>query len=349
MKKTLSVAVLSLLMSLPVICHAELLEKHFIVEVGLGHRLGGHSETTSLIEFISWELIYATPLLMAYKLVLTSDTLPGAKSYSYIPFEALAVVGLLLKNYWNPDSPTFNPTGQLEAISTKGDDPFVINTMTLPGNSQQPSQPQKESSPQQASAATARISGSISPLSSGSGSDGNGESPEQNLHTYGLNCHAGSCHGVCKLSTSSDRFHSSDDSEPEDNSAQPPQLQAFAVSCSTAQPARSTVTISTTHATGTNSALVTCESCNKVFTKEGRKLWDHVRKAHTVLSSPPSKRPRISSKKFIKVNETDSEDDSFEADRNGLVNSDLEILRCEERFEEDDDEDDTHLILEFSP
>ncbi|WP_422139183.1 hypothetical protein [Endozoicomonas sp. ALC020] len=250
MKKTLSSSLLLLLMSVTVICQAESLKRHFIVEFqqnegvpkgsfsikrdinslscnpsyladinydaesifapdGKLGSVGGYGATKSLVESISWELIYATHLLVAYKLVLTtSDNPMSKKANSWIPVEAFAAVGLLLKSYWNPDSLLFNPMDHREATSmmTQGDDPFVITTMMHPGNGQQQSQPQNEqtsSSGQQASGTTTGtgISGSItSSLTSGSG-DG-GESPEQPQHTYGLSCYAGSCHGVCQLRSS---------------------------------------------------------------------------------------------------------------------------------------------------
>ncbi|WOG28497.1 hypothetical protein [Endozoicomonas sp. 8E] len=250
MKKTLSSSLLLLLMSVTVICQAESLKRHFIVEFQQNEgvpkgsfsikrdinslscnpscladinydaesifppddkqpSVGIYGATKSLIESISWELIYATHLLVAYKLVLTtSDNPMSTKANSWIPVEAFAAVGLLLKSYWSPELLLFNPMDHREATSmmTEGGDPFVITTMMLPGNGQQQSQPnnkQAKSSGQQASGATnTRISGSITgSLTSGSG--GSGESPEQQ-HTFDLNCHVDSCHGVCILRSSSD-------------------------------------------------------------------------------------------------------------------------------------------------
>ncbi|WP_448218844.1 hypothetical protein [Endozoicomonas sp. 2B-B] len=250
MKKTLSSSLLLLLMSVAVVCHAEPLKRHFIVEFEQGESVpkgsfsikcdinslscnpshfadinddaesilppgdksgsvGGFGATKSLVESISWELIFATHLLVAYKLVLTtSDNPVSTKADSWIPVEAFAAVGLLLKSYWNPDSLLFNPMDHREATSvmTQGDDPFVISTMMLSGNGQQKSQPQNEqtsSSGQQASGTTTStgVSGSITGLLTSGSGDG-GESPEQPQHTYGLSCYAGSCHGVCQLRSS---------------------------------------------------------------------------------------------------------------------------------------------------
>ncbi|WP_252179744.1 hypothetical protein [Endozoicomonas sp. 4G] len=176
MKKTLSAACLLLLMSLTVVCHADSLERHFIVEFeqvggvprgsfsikpepntlssnpsspadtnndagsmfpvgGKLHRLGDYDETTYPVQAISWELIYATQLLMGYKLVMiVSDTLLGAKSYSSVPLEAFTAVDLLLESYWNPDSSLFNPMGQMGVASalTKEDQPVLITSKTRP-------------------------------------------------------------------------------------------------------------------------------------------------------------------------------------------------------------------------
>ncbi|WOG28498.1 hypothetical protein [Endozoicomonas sp. 8E] len=260
MKKTLSSSLLSLLISVTIVCHAESLKRHFIVgfeqDEGVSKRsfsikrdinslscnpsyladinddaesifppgdkpdsVGGYGATKSLVESISWELIFATHLLVAYKLVHTSSDSPmSTKANSWVPVEAFAAVGLLLKSYWNPDSLLSNPMDHREATSvmTQGNDPFVIITMMLPGNGQQQNQPQNEqtgSSGQQASGTTTStgISGAITGLLTSGSGDG-GESPEQPQHTYGLSCYVGSCHGVCQLRSSPRRMANNEQS-----------------------------------------------------------------------------------------------------------------------------------------
>ncbi|WP_448216361.1 hypothetical protein [Endozoicomonas sp. 2B-B] len=234
MKKPLSLALLLLMLSLSVICQARSLKGSFVVEFeqsgvypgesfsiesgehGLSDKpsygvdadsgsnlptdneafsLGGYGVKTSFIESISWQLIYATNLLVAYELVLTTNGTPDSKPYSRLTAEALAAVGALLKSCWNADSPFYKSLGQLEA--TQGD-PFAVTTMMLPGHSQQQKAPSAEasSSSQQASG-TATPQAFSSFWSSGSG--GGNEGPGQPQHTLGLNCFVDSCAGVCKL------------------------------------------------------------------------------------------------------------------------------------------------------
>ncbi|WP_448218834.1 hypothetical protein [Endozoicomonas sp. 2B-B] len=240
--KQLSVAALLLmLLSLSVICQAELLATRFIVEhtqtsrsFSLKHvlnslsgtpsdvadtngfaesiflpddkppRFVGYGAKTTFIESISWQLFYATNLLVAYELILTTnDATPGGKPYSWIPVEAFLAVGWLLKSYWNFDSLLFNPMKQQVASQN---DPFAITIMMLPGRGQQQNGQQQSrsssSSGQQVSGSTTHATGFFNPSSSDSGGGSGGS--EQQRHTLGLNCYVDSCHGVCKLSQSSD-------------------------------------------------------------------------------------------------------------------------------------------------
>ncbi|WOG28482.1 hypothetical protein [Endozoicomonas sp. 8E] len=168
-------------------------------------RLGGYDVKTSLVESVLWQLVHATNLPVVYELVLTTHdgTLSG-KPYSWLPVEAFVAVGWLMKNYWNPDSPLFNPMDQVE---TSHYDPFVITTMMLPGRDQPSSQPSSQQSSQQptqrASGTLTRLTDSFANLLS-SGFGGDDQGPDQQQHTLGLNCYVDSCHGVCKLLQSSD-------------------------------------------------------------------------------------------------------------------------------------------------
>ncbi len=196
-----------MLMSVSVICSAEPLKRYFIAEFeqdggvpkgSFSIERNGNVETTSFIESISWELIYATHLLVVKKLLLTTSDNPlSARLYSWIPLTALVAVGMLLKSYGNPDSSLFNLVDQPEASQ---DQPFAIITMVLPGQGQTESGQQSQtsaSSGQQASGTINRLIGSFARLLS-CHRDGNGD-PEQHQHTYGLDCYIDSCNGVCRF------------------------------------------------------------------------------------------------------------------------------------------------------
>ncbi|WOG25631.1 hypothetical protein [Endozoicomonas sp. 8E] len=131
MKKTLPAVLLLLLPSLSVICQAEQLTRHFIVE------LAQHQDTAGL----------ATTL------------------------------------------------------TTQEDHPFAINIMGLPGQAEGKNDPANQpsaSSGLQASATATQLKASFnSSLNSGSG-EGN-QDPEQQQHTYGLNCYVDFCNGFCQL------------------------------------------------------------------------------------------------------------------------------------------------------
>ncbi|WP_422472848.1 C2H2-type zinc finger protein [Endozoicomonas sp. ALB032] len=250
MLKKILPAVLLLLLPMSVVCGAEELVRHFVVELaedqdtdrffsikpnlnslsgsssgiddtnGLTDSglladftpggLNGYGLADTFTESISWQLFYATQLLVACGLALTNHEAPlGSKPDSWLPEEALITVGWLLKSFWDPDSLLFKPTDQPEAISisTQRDHPFEITTMVLPGQCEQKNDPANQpsaSSSQQASGTTNQPGASfISPLDFGSG-DGNGDPEQQRQHTYGLDCYAGSCHGVCQLRPPSD-------------------------------------------------------------------------------------------------------------------------------------------------
>ncbi|WOG28484.1 hypothetical protein [Endozoicomonas sp. 8E] len=206
MKNTLSTALLLLLILFSVICQAAKLKRSFVVELEQGgdssirsfaikpeqlilsgnpsyiadthacrgpasplgdkpHRIGGYGVETFLIGSASWQLIYAASLLVAYRLVLsTNDAALSGKPYSWLPEEALIAVGWLLKSYWNPHSSLFDPMDQMKASQ---DDPFVITTMMLPGQSQKQNGQQQSqasaSSGQQASGSTTHVTGSHPP------------------------------------------------------------------------------------------------------------------------------------------------------------------------------------------
>ncbi|WOG26908.1 hypothetical protein [Endozoicomonas sp. 8E] len=159
---------------------------------------GGYGLKTGIIESISWNLLYASHLLVAYELTLTTkDTYLNSNIYSWLPF---IVIGPLLNSYWNPDSPMFNTIGQQELSQ---DYPFVINTMThSPGDNPQQGQP-STSSDQQAPQATNKRIGYFTPLLYSNSGNGN-EDPEKDSHTLGLICFVHPCRGICRFRPSSD-------------------------------------------------------------------------------------------------------------------------------------------------
>ncbi|WOG27038.1 hypothetical protein [Endozoicomonas sp. 8E] len=169
------------------------------------HRPFGCELKTTIIESISWQWLYTTNLLVAYELILiTRDTPRYSKPYSWLPLEALIAVGLLLKNYWHPDSPLFNLV-ELQAafMLTPGNRPSAtISTMF--GSEHNPTQyqppgPNGQKAPQATTSANGYFTHSIY-FDSGNGN----ESPEQRSHTLDLTCFVHPCHGVCRLRTSFD-------------------------------------------------------------------------------------------------------------------------------------------------
>ncbi|WP_422132408.1 hypothetical protein [Endozoicomonas sp. ALD040] len=164
-------------------------------------RFFSYEVKTTFIESISWQLLYATNLLVTFELIMTSKTHPpGSTSYSCSPVEGIVTVGWLLKNYWNPDSSFFKPIKQSGVRLARGNEPIAITTMMHGSgyNQQQPQQQSQlsESSGQQAPQAISQQTGSFtSPLYSGFG-DGFGD-PQQQAHTLGLDCFVHPCYGIC--------------------------------------------------------------------------------------------------------------------------------------------------------
>ncbi|WOG26963.1 hypothetical protein [Endozoicomonas sp. 8E] len=170
------------------------------------YRTGGYRVKTTITEPVSWQWLYATRLLVAYELILTTKEAPlCATSYSRLPIEAVFAVVWLLTNYWNLNSLLFNPIEQqVASMLTQGNQPFVsITTMFGSGGTQQ-IQP-SESSGQQVPEATTHPTDLLTGRPySGSGSGDGNKDPQQHSHTLGLNCFFYPCNGVCQFRTSSD-------------------------------------------------------------------------------------------------------------------------------------------------
>lgn len=167
-------------------------------------KLGGYGLKMTFIESISWQLHWAVYMLFTYGLFwIIKDAAQDGGPYWWIFAEGIVAVGWLLeKNYWNTVSPN-----SMDKPEASQNDSFAITTMMLSGQGQKQNDKPNQSSAssgQQASGATTHLTGSITgPLSSGSG--GGNEGPEQHdRHTLDINCYIDFCHGVCKLRPSSD-------------------------------------------------------------------------------------------------------------------------------------------------
>ncbi|WOG26147.1 hypothetical protein [Endozoicomonas sp. 8E] len=164
-------------------------------------RPDGDGAKTPLIESISWPLLFATHMLVDYKLTLTIKKAPLRSPFSRLSPEVIALVGWLLKSYWNPDSPLFNAIEQ-QAPSHNHPHPS-ITVMFGSGHDQHQYQP-SESSDQQAPQTNTRTAGSfIAPQNTDY--RGGNQGPHQYSHTFGLNCFIHPCHGACQFRPLFDR------------------------------------------------------------------------------------------------------------------------------------------------
>ncbi|WP_422411210.1 MULTISPECIES: C2H2-type zinc finger protein [unclassified Endozoicomonas] len=165
------------------------------------HRHAG----STIIESISWRWFYATNLLMAFELILTTqDALVSCAPYSSLPLEAIIAVSWLLKSFWHPDSPLFKSIEQQAALMlTEGDHRFAtITTMFGSGHNPPPYQA-SESSGQPTPATSNQATDFFTSIFYSGSADGNGGS-QQHQHTLGLNCFVYPCNGVCQFRPPSD-------------------------------------------------------------------------------------------------------------------------------------------------
>ncbi|WP_422472303.1 hypothetical protein [Endozoicomonas sp. ALB032] len=170
------------------------------------HKLSSYELKMNLIESISWQLLYATQLLVAYELILTTNHAPVCcKRYSWLPVKVVVAAGWLVKSYWNSESSLFNPIEQHEATSmlTQGDLPFVTVTAAFgSGHNQQQYSPSASSGQQSPGTVTCPASSFTSFLYSEF--DDGDRDPQQHQHTFGLNCFVHPCQGFCRLRSLSD-------------------------------------------------------------------------------------------------------------------------------------------------
>ncbi|WP_257280679.1 MULTISPECIES: hypothetical protein [unclassified Endozoicomonas] len=168
------------------------------------HRSSRYGIKKTPIKSISWQWLYATHLLVGHELILTSKDAPlCCAPYSWLPVEVVVIFGWLFKNYWNPESPLFNPIEQQGAttILTRRDYPFATITLMYGSGGNPPQDPPSEPSGQQVREATIYPRGFFIRLMYSDLGDGKG-GPQEFSHTLGLNCFAYPCHGVCQFQPS---------------------------------------------------------------------------------------------------------------------------------------------------
>ncbi|WP_422474065.1 hypothetical protein [Endozoicomonas sp. ALB032] len=165
------------------------------------HSLYGYVIEKTIIESISWQWLYASNLLIAYELFVTTKVAPmSAALYLWLSLEVSVAVAWLLKNYWRRDIRLFSPIEQQAAsiMLTRWEYRFATITAVFGSGENSLQYQSSESSSQQAPKATLTlISSFINPLnddySGGNGGD------QQHLHTLGLNCFIHPCYGFCQL------------------------------------------------------------------------------------------------------------------------------------------------------
>ncbi|WP_257281743.1 hypothetical protein [Endozoicomonas sp. ISHI1] len=168
------------------------------------HRSRGYSVKKPMIESISWQLLYATDLLVGYKLILTcKEASRSSTPHSSLP-EAVVAIGSLLRRYWYLDSSMFAPIEeQIEQQEASQENPFAITTMMFgSGQARQQGRP-PESSGQPVRQTTPHPTDYFASFPYYDFDDGNGP-PPKHLHTFGLNCFVHPCYGVCQFRSSFD-------------------------------------------------------------------------------------------------------------------------------------------------
>ncbi|WOG27037.1 hypothetical protein [Endozoicomonas sp. 8E] len=180
------------------------------------HRSGYYEAKATIIKSISWQLLYATNLLVAYELILTNRKAnPDSNSDSWLPVEVSFAAGSLLRSCWNQNSLLFNPVEQqAKSMLTQGKHPFVTITTMFDSGHNSPEYPPPDSSGQHAPQATTQAVFYFTYLLHSDSGDGD-EAPEQHSHTLGLNCFVDPCQGVCRFRVSSDNRESAQ-SSPDD-------------------------------------------------------------------------------------------------------------------------------------
>ncbi|WOG27107.1 hypothetical protein [Endozoicomonas sp. 8E] len=168
------------------------------------HKQNSYEIKTTLVEPISWQLLRATRLLVAYELTLITKDVPLCSTpYSWLPAEVVIIVGWLLKSYWNADFPLFSPAEQKAAsLLTQEAPPFASITVMFGSDHNQQQYQSSKSSGQQAPQTPSHSKASF--ISQLNNDYGGNRGPQQHSHTLELNCYVSPCHGVCQLQPSTD-------------------------------------------------------------------------------------------------------------------------------------------------
>ena len=97
------------------------------------HRPGGLWESlTTVVESVSWQLLYATSGCVGYKLLLTlQDGSYPPQPFLWTPLVATVVVIGFSRSHWNPGLPTFNPLDEQASGQQHGIQ--IITLMDNPG------------------------------------------------------------------------------------------------------------------------------------------------------------------------------------------------------------------------
>ncbi|WP_257281748.1 hypothetical protein [Endozoicomonas sp. ISHI1] len=168
-------------------------------------KAGGNRAKSTIIESISWDLLYTTHLLAGCVMILTTRDAPLCLNpFLWIPPGEVTTIGWLLKSRWNPDSPSFSSVEKpIEQQEVSQSHTFATITMMYGfGEDSQQNQPSK-SSVQETTTVSPYPGESFNHLRY-SDSDGGDAGPQQHSHTLGLNCFVHPCHGVCDLRESSE-------------------------------------------------------------------------------------------------------------------------------------------------
>ena len=88
---------------------------------------------TTVVESVSWQLLYATREVVGYKLILSlqEDSLKP-QYFSWVPVVTTVVVGLLTRNHWNPGSALFSQLDEQE--SSQQHELQIITLMDKPND-----------------------------------------------------------------------------------------------------------------------------------------------------------------------------------------------------------------------
>ena len=160
---------------------------------------------TTVVESVSWQLLYASNEVTGYKLLLAfQEDSYQPQPFSWMPVVAAVVVGWLARSSWNPEAPMFN---QLDEQATNQQHEFqIITLMDNPGgvHSQATRTWGHGQSFDMYSSSAANSYNSFGNHQRGDYGDNPGW-PTTPVHSYGENCYEQPCYfqrGHCILAPS---------------------------------------------------------------------------------------------------------------------------------------------------